>query len=69
MLHIYTEKFSLQSCYSYGGSKELYKRKNAHGSPSLPSDHSELDVGVRRKKATSSEYQKIPKDPEGCAEQ
>lgn len=45
------------------------QEKNAHGSPSLPSDHSELDVGVRRKKATSSEYQKIPKDPEGSAEQ
>lgn len=69
MLHVYTEKFSLQSCYFYGGSKVLYKKKDAHRNPSLPSDHSELGVSVRRKNATRSEYQKILKDPEGCAQQ
>lgn len=69
MLHIYTEKFSLQSCYFYGINKVLCKKKDAHRNISLPSDHSELGVSLRRKKATCSEYQKIPKDPEGCAEQ
>lgn len=69
MLHIYTEKFSLQSCYFYGRSQVLYKKKDAHRNPSLPSDHSERGVSLRRKKVTRSEYQKFPKDPKGCAEQ
>lgn len=69
MLHVYTENFSLQSCYFYGGSKVLYDKKDAHRNPSLPSDHSELGVSVRRKNATHSEYQKILKDPKGCAQQ
>lgn len=67
MLHIYTEKFSLQKCYFYGESWVLCKKKDAHKNPSLPPDHLELGASLRRKKATCSEYQKIPKDPEGCA--
>lgn len=47
----------------------LCQKKDAHKNPSLPCDRSELGVSLRRKKATCSEYQKIPKDPEGCAEQ
>lgn len=47
----------------------LYDKKDAHRNPSLPSDHSELGVSVRRKNATHSEYQKILKDPKGCAQQ
>lgn len=47
----------------------VYKKRDTHRNPSLPSDHSELGVRLRRKKATCSEYQKIPEDPESCAEE
>lgn len=69
MVHICTEKFSLQSLYVYGGSEVLYKKRDTHRNPSLLSDHSELGVRLRRKKATYSEYQKIPEDPESCAKE
>lgn len=69
MLQIYIEKFSLESCYLYRINQVFYRKKDAHRNLSVSSDHSELGASLRREKVTASEYQKIPKDPEGKPEQ